>query len=422
MPKYLKNKRRRRHNLFTFDKPEQIKMTSAEEKKPKKKPREKQSPFRILKGKKHIYKVKRIVLASLSLILVVAVLLIFLSAPTGIGDMFASFSTSLSLKNVYPVKLNSSETYNSVINSNHLYVLSDSDVSCYNKSGKLIFSDAHGFTSPVFCESEARCLVFDQNGSGICVYNTKNKLLSIESEFLLLAADISRNGYFAYASKSESYTSMVTVCDDKGKNIFQWFCADETINGVAVAPNGKSIAVTTLSVDNGKFNSKLYVLGFESADPIFTKEYSGEMVYGINSANKKNFVVIGEKFCDIVSWRKNEITTFTTEYCIDDVKSTSNRIFISSSRENNDGNVTFSVYNNFRKNIFSYTFDGPVNNFSVKGNNVFVLSRNNIYRLNRKGEIKKQGSCGFGVIKIVASSSVSCLAVGHNNVEKINLK
>ncbi len=420
MPKYFKNKRRRRHNSFAFSKPEHIEMSSKEEKKPKKQTREKQSVFRILNGKKHINKVRRLAFLSVILALFVAFSVIFFSAPTGIGDMFAGIS-SFSFKSEFPVKLNSSETYNCVLKDSHLYVLSDGDVSCYHKNGKLSFSDAHGFTSPVLCESEARCLVFDQNGNGIRVYNAGKKLLSIESKFSLLAADIGRNGYFAYASKSESYTSMVTVCDDEGKNFFEWYCAEETINGVAVAPNGKTFAVTTLSVSNGKFNSKLYVLGLDSADPIFTKEYPGEIIYGINSVNKKNFVVIGEKFCDIVSWKKHEITTFSTDYCIDGVKATASHIFISSSRENNDGNTSFTVYNNRRKNVFSYTFNGPVDSFTVKGENVFVLSRNNIYRINSKGEVKKQASCGFGVIKIAAVSSTNCLAVGHNEVTKIHL-
>ena len=427
MPKYQKNKRRRRHSWFSFTTPDNIKMSSADKNSQQNtastvKEKKSKSSFKVVKGKKQTNKIKRLVFAGILLTIIFVFVISLILLPTNLSDAVADATAGFSFKSEYPVKLNGSETYNSVLIGNHFYVVSDSDVSCYHKSGNLTFSDAHGFSYPVLCESEARCLVYEQNGNGIHVYNSKKKLMTINSKYAILSADISRNGYFAYASKAEKYTSMVTVCNDDGKNIFEWYCPEETINNVAVAPNGKSIAITTIFVANGKFNSKLYVLNFKSAEPVFTKEYSGEFIYGINSVNKKNFVIIGEKFCDIISWKKNEITTFNTEYSIDDVVATKSHIVIASSRENNDGNTSFEIYNNSRKKISSYVFSGPVDDFSVSGKKVYVLSRNNINMISADGVVKKKANCGFGVVKVLANSGMSSFAVSHNDVAKIKLK
>lgn len=422
MPKYVKNKRRRRHSKFMFNNSSTIEMTSsAEIKKPVKK-KQNQSVFRILKGKKNANKIKRIITVAVCLILIIITGATFLFTPTGVGDMFADFTAVFSLTSKFPVTLNTSETYNATQIGNHFYVLSDGDFSCYQKNGKLSFSDAHGFSYPVISKSESRCMIYDQNGTEIKIFNAKKNLISINTDFSILAADISKNGYFAYATKSDNYTSMVIVCDEDGNKIFEWFCAEETINAVAVSPNGKNVAVTTISVENGNYFSKLYVLNYKTADPLFQKEYSGEIIYGINSDNSKNFVVIGEKFCDIISWKKFKVTNYVTEYCIDGVKSTKNHIFVSSSRENNDGNTTFEIFNNSRKKISSYVFSGIVDDFDVKGKTVFALSKNNVYALSKDGKIKRKANSGFGTIKILSFNNNSCLAIGHNDVKKITLE
>jgi len=426
MPKYLKNKRRRRRNIFGISNKhmtQNITMTSdkndsTKKQKPKK---EKQTAFKILSGKKKTNKIKKIIFVTLSSILCITVLVLTLSTPTGIIESFTNFSAVFSFKSHLPVTLNTSETINIASHGNRIFVLTDNDISCYSKNGKLSFNDAHGFSSPVICKSDARCLVYDQNGYGVKIYNAKRQILSQTCTFNILSADITRSGYYAIATKAEAHTSMVTVYNDKGKNIFEWYCPKETICNVAVSPNGKNVAITTVYVSDGKFNSKLYVIGFDSADPIFTKEYNGEFIYGINSENNKTFAVIGENFCDIISWRKFKVTEFKTDYCVDMVKTTSKYTVIASSRENNDGNTTFTFYNNRGKNITSYTFNGLVNDFAIKGKTVFILSNNSIFSVNEDGKLLKEGNCGFGAVKVCTHTFNKCISVGNNDISVVKL-
>ncbi len=421
MPKYLKNKRKRRHSAFK-NRSENIIMSSENSGNKSSKPQREKQSFTILHGKKKSSRIKRIVALSLIGAIVLSVSLISIISPTGISELISNYTATFSFNSKLPVTLNGSETYNVSFKNNSVFVLSDSDFSCYSKQGKFSYSDAHGFSSPVAVESQARCLVYDQNGKGVKIYNAKQLLLNFDCEYNILGADISRNGYFAVATKSQNYTSMVTVYNKNGEVIYQWYCPEEIINAVAVSSNGKKIALCTLGVNNGNYNSKLYVLEFNSPDPVFQKEYSNALIYGIDSTSTKSFTVIGENFCDIISWKKHSVTTFTTPYSVDGVKSSNKYTVIESAREHNDGNATFTVYNNKREQISSFDFDGSVDDFVIYGKNIMVLSRNKVFLINSDGNIAKTGDTTFGIVRIVPTSSGGCLTISHNNISKISLE
>lgn len=420
MPKYLKNKRKRRHSAFK-NRAENIPMTSGKNSKVSK-PAKERDFLRILHGKKKAKQIKQIVAVVVISVIVLSAVLVSALSPTGISELISNYTATFSFQSQLPVTLNGSETYNVSFDGNRVFVLSDSDFSCYSKQGKYSFSDAHGFSSPVVVESQARCLVYDQNGKGVKIYNAKELLMSFNCEYNILGADIARNGYFAIASKAQSYTSMVTVYNKIGEVIYEWYCPEEIISYVAVSSNGKKIAVCTLDVSDGNYNSKLYVLGFDSPDPFFQKEYKNVLVYGINSYSSKNFAVIGENFCDIVSWKKHTVTTFTTSYSVDGVKSDGKYTVIESAREHNDGSATFTIYNNKQEQIGSFDFTGSVDDFVIYRKNIMILSRNKVYLIDSDGNIVKTGDCGFGVIRIVPTSSGGCLAISHNNITKITLE
>lgn len=423
MPKYQKNKRRRRHRFSKIKTTQTVNMVPSEEEteEKQKKPR-KLTSFRILNGKKQAKKIRRFIALGFILTLAVVIVLISLLSPTGIGEMYKNFSATFSFESQLPVELHGTESYAVSIKNNYFYLLSDTNISVISNNGKISLSDNHGFSSPVLCESEARCLIYDQNGQNVRIYNAEELLLSKETENIIYAADIARDGTFAIAGKSEKFTSMVSVFSSDGELKYEWYCPEETINAVAVAPDGNSVAVSTVSVSAGEFASAVYVLKFDSADPVFERKYDSEYIYGFNSVSRKYFTVICENKCDIISWKNLSVTTYETQYSIFNVKANNKCSVIASCRENNDGNYSFIVYNRKNKPVLNFDFQEQVDDFQIKGKNIFILSGNNVYLINGDGEIAKKGVCGFGIVKIIPVSSGSCLAVGHNSITKINLQ
>ncbi len=420
MPKYLKNKRRRRHKFIKQNYENNIAMHSDDEA-PKEK-KNKKSSFRVLNGKKQAKKLRRFVFVAFVLTITITLFTVSLLSPTGLKELFGNFLATFSLKNEFPIELSGTETYSAINDKHYFYLLSDTDFSVISNNGKLSFKDNHGFSNPVISKSETRCLLYDQNGKGAKVYNAKECVISLSTNFSIFSGDIARNGTFAIATKSDKFTSMVTVYNKKGELIYEWFCPEETITGVAVAPNGKSVAVGTVKVDAGEFSSSLYVLKYDSADAVYSKKYDGQFILGINSTTRRTFTVIFENKCDIISWNDHSILQYETEYDVNYVKSNKRFSVIASSRENDDGNYKFSVYNNFKKLKSEFNFSGQVDDFCIKSNKIFILSGNSVYLINSDGEIAKKGNCGFGTVKLIPVSSDSCLAIGHNSITKIALQ
>ena len=421
MPKYLKNKRRRRHRFLKPNVDREIKMQSGDQQLSADK-KNKRTSFRVLNGKKQARKLRRIIALATVFIIVITLFIISIASPTGLRELYGNFSATFSIKNEFPIELSGTETYATEISKHYFYLLSDTDLSVISNNGKISFKDNHGFSNPVISKSETRCLLYDQNGKGVKVYNAKGSVISINMANAIYAGDISRNGTFAIAGKSDKFTSMVTVYDKKGEFLYEWFCPEEIIIGVAVAPNGKSVAVGTVKVVGGEFYSSLYVLEYESADPVFSKKYDGKLILAINSTAKNAFSVVFENKCDIISWRDHSTISYESEYDINFVKSNKRLTVIVSSREKDEGNYKFNVYVGNKKQKNEFVFSGQVDDFNIKSNKIFILSGNSVYLINSDGQVAKKGECGFGIIKIVPISSDSCIAIGHNSVTKIALQ
>ncbi len=435
MPKYLKNKRRRRHKLQTKT-IDNIDMISSDEealskpaKKEKAQKKEKEndsinevSSFRILKGKKKAKKIRRLILLGLTLAIIITLLIVSWLSPTGLGELITNFTATFSLKSYWPVELNGTETLNVYTNDSYFYLLSDTEISCISNNGLVSFTDNHGLNSPVMRESEARCLLYDNNGTGIRIYNAKEMVYSANHSNEILTADICRNGYFAIAGKSESYTSSVSVFDIDGKLLYEWNSPEETIIYVAVAPDGESLAVVTVDVENGVFISKLYILKYSSADAVFSKTYNGVLAQGIDSISRDNFTVLFENQCDIIDWETYAVNSYQFDYSFVKIDSNHDYTAIATSRENDAGKSRFYLYNSERKLETSFDFNYKIDDFKLDDNNIFVLSGNTVYLLSSSGKIAKSGNVKFGTVKIVPISSSSCLAVGHNLIDKFELK
>ena len=357
MPKYIKNKRRRRHKFLKPRVENEIKMQSGDQE-PQREKGTKKTTLKVLNGKKQTKKLRRMIFVALLLTITITLFMVSLFSPTGLREIYQNFSATFSLKNEFPIELYGTETYSVDTDKNYFYLLSDTDISVISNNGKTTFIDSHGFSSPILSTSESRCLLYDQNGKGVKVYNAKGTIINLNMNHTIYSGDIARNGTFAIATKSDKFTSMVTIFDKNGEFLYEWMCPEETITSVAVAPNGKKVAVGTVKVSSGDFISSLYLLEFDSADPVFSKKYDGNFILGLISTSKKTFTVVFENKCDIISWKNHSSIQYESEYDINFVKSAKRYTVIASSRENDDGNYKFNIYTKTKKLKSEFTFNG----------------------------------------------------------------
>ena len=147
----------------------------------------------------------------------------------------------------YPIELGGTETVNTVSRGSYYYVLSNTDIVAFNNSGKSLFSFTHGYENPVLKVSATRAMVFEQGGNEALIFDLKGLKTTAKTEKSIITGAVSDSGRYALVTLSDKYASAVTVYDKKDNAVYEWYSAENTVNNVAVSPNGKKIAVSSLT-------------------------------------------------------------------------------------------------------------------------------------------------------------------------------
>ena len=419
--KNVKRHRRSAKNVITDD----VVMTNSknnekhEYKTKSRTPNPERKKINIIRGNKYRNRYRRLAIALTCLVIAGILTVISLLTPTGITETIINLSASLKSGNVYPVKLSGGTLVSSTSQDNHVFLVSTTNFECYNNSGKNIFSYQHGHQAPILSVSEARTLLYDQSGKNYSVYNLNSQLLKGTTEREILAANIARNGNFAIATLSDSYSSMVTVYDKKGNSIFEWYCADYTINAVLLSPNGKQLAVSAISAVNGAFISRVYVLEFDSADAKQKYDYN-DLILGIEKVSNSGFAMIGEHNSDFINWKKGKIGTFSTDDNVILSRSYKSSLLLVTGRTANKNKSTVSVFDAKGNNKHSFVFEGIINNIEYKGTEVYILSEKTIYKYSVKGELLGSTQCEFGTRFIYPISKSEISSITDNIMRKLN--
>ena len=314
-----------------------------EEKKPSNVTNPQHKKISVIMGNKIIKRNKRLALIGSCCLLVALIVFISLLTPTGLFETIGNFSASLKFGSSYPVKLTGGTLVNSISQGNHTFLISTTNYECYNLNGENIFSYQHGYQSPIISVSEARTLLYDQSGKKYSVYTLNNEVLNGETQNEILAATITRNGNFAIATLSDSYSSQVTVFNKKGEQIFEWYCADYIINNVTLSQNGKTLALSAINAKDGAFVSRVYLLGYNSADPIARFDYEG-LILGLKKSGSSGFAAIFDNYIDFFNWKAQKTNTFSTDDNVLITKNYKSNLLVVSGREANKNENTFTVF------------------------------------------------------------------------------
>ncbi|MBQ6816272.1 MAG: hypothetical protein IJP26_03470 [Clostridia bacterium] len=383
-----------------------------------KKPKETPNKIRVIRGnrKKIIKKRWYLTLTTISLAIVI-VLLSFLT-PTGLFETVINITSSVKIGNGYEVNLSGGTISKVIPKNNHYFVLSSTDYKCFNNNGEDIFSYQHGFENPIVVNGNARSLLFDLSGTQFNIYNLNKKVYSGSTQKEILTADIARNGNFAVATLSDSYTSQVTVYNKKGTPIYEWFCSELIINNIALSPNGKKLAVSAISASGGKFISKLYILEFDSATPIAVFDYS-ELLLNIEKVGNSGFACIFEKSCEFYNWQRLKKSNYSSEEEILFSQSYNSSLMLITGRAGDKRLNYVKIFNTKGKITKEFVFDGVLDSVTFKGNYISFLSENYLFLYNLNGQLISKKPCEFGVSFAVPISRRQAALISDNNINKL---
>ncbi len=378
----------------------------------------KKGNFTLLRGKKaEIKKRWQVVLAAV-LVVILAITICQIAIPAGIPE---TLSTTVSAMGTgeFPIEFESANTNNVVAKQGYFYVLTDSEIKAVSNGGKVIFSYSHGFENPVLKASSTRAIVFNQGGNDALIFSLKKLESVITLEDEIINAAIGDNGTYALVTTAKGYVAKVSVYKKSDKLVYEWFSANDMINNVAVARNGKKIALSTLSAKVGGFDSKLMILNLKSANAEFEKQYNGEMIYNLSTSFSGGVAVATSNTFDFVRWYKFKCETNKNDYNLQMLRESNKGTLLLYNRENDKTDNRIIVTNKSGKKKLEVKFNGIITDIAFKNNHIYLISDTKAYILDSKGEIVRTADCGFGAVRLVVVSQNEISVISDNQISKV---
>ena len=383
-------------------------------------PKKKRS-FNVLKGNKAEIKKRWQRAAIAILVVVLAVIICEVAIPAGIVESVSTLVHTIGGGN-YPITFDSTNTENVVSKDNFYYVLTDTEVKAVTKGGKVVFSHNHGFENPIIKTSKTRALVFDQGGTNAIIFklNGVSSTLSFEKE--IINGSMGEDGTYALITGADGYVAAVNVYTKRDKLIYQWFSSNDMINNVVVAPNGKKIAISTLTSNISGFNSKVMILNFKSANAEFSKNYDGEMVYNLSAVSSRGVGVATANTYDFIHWRKYESKQYKNEYNLQMLRESNKGTLLLYNRENDKTDNRIAIISKKGEVKHQLQFNGIVTDIAYKNNHIYCVSDTKAYILDMDGKIVRSADCGFGVVRFSVISQNEIAVITDNQISKIKFE
>ncbi len=256
---------------------------------------------------------KRIILVAL----LIAIILFLLSGNLSYSK-FYYLTKDIKLANDYVTSVHNTITYNAGNSQSFatyrggLAVASREKLSIFSAGGRELFSSNHSYGNPALVTSDKYVLLHDVGGKQYALYNSFSKVSEGTLDYAIYGASIAQNGTFALITKSENYSSVVSVYLQNGTK-YDYNFSSGYVTAISLSQNGSQMAVVLSIGDGDELVSVLRVYKVGSDDynqaritfkgiPYAVKIFNGKnvCVLGAHGANafSSNLNLLGEYFCD----------------------------------------------------------------------------------------------------------------------------
>jgi hypothetical protein len=143
-----------------------------------------------------------------------------------------------------------------VLYRNGLAVAGNQAVTMFSATGRQTLSQSIHYKQPIAIGSGKYLLVYELGGTQYSLYNSYTQIYEGQSEFPIYGATISKDGIYALISRSEKYTSVVSLYNSHF-SLLNRYNKNGYVMDVALNEKGTQIVMLTSSVKDGLFETEL---------------------------------------------------------------------------------------------------------------------------------------------------------------------
>ncbi len=378
------------------------------------------SKIKVIKGKKVERQRKFRIFLTTVAFLIAANIILSLILPVNLIENVKNLSAVIG-SGSFPVELNGLSTIDTKQNTSVFYILSDTGLTAYNRSGKEVYHRLCGYENPVMSVSETRVLVYDQGGNELSISNLKEVTNTYKSDDPIICAAVGRNGSYAVVTSSSEYASTVTVFNRKSKRLYTWNSAKEIINNVCVSADGKKIGVSTITTVNGRFSSHLYVLSFESADPVYTLDLKEKTVISLKASGRNLVVGADGGYVSFINLKKNSTVTLEKELDLSYYRSYGRKnLFVFNLSSNKSQNTVVITDSNGNKKG-EFQINETISDIQLFGSHIYCISDTKTFIYDLDGTLVRTGECGYGCKRLAVTGTYSVAVITDTSMDEFDI-
>lgn len=252
-------------------------------------------------------------------------------------------------------------------------LLTDTSVDYIDSSGRKIASNSHMYSQPVMKVGKSTVLLYDKGGTAFRIEKNSSIYNNYTVNSTITTAAVGVKGNYAYVLNEDAgYQSHLYVYSYQGKKQFEWGSASDYCLTTALSDNGKSIAVSMISVENGEYVSKVSLFNFKDEEAVYTASFTDSTVYHIEFINRNRLAVYTDNGVFVVDKQGNSSAVFEcmpselthSSFCPGGLNA------VAVAKHGNSKDSAINVFDRKHETLFTLDFDSEI--FDVKASKNFV--------------------------------------------------
>ena len=286
-------------------------------------------------------------------------------------------------------------------------VAGSSYLAVYDSSGSEVITDRAGYNSPFMAAGDKYLLVYDMGTKNYSVYNSLTRVLTRESDFEILGADMSDSGSFILLTRSKTGKYDVEVYGE-ALNRVMTVHKDKYVIDAAISRDGKNVAILSAVEGDLELGYELYVCRVGDSDPLFSETFASAVPLRLDYYPSGNLSVITDNRVTFFDSNMKEITSTEINGMTPSYSDSTDGVLVVALAENALGN---------RNRIMTFDNEGKILYNDAVGTRITFVTAPSSAKAGIAGYVKTDGAVQI----LGCDGSVKTLDCSDDIIELIDM-
>lgn len=295
-------------------------------------------------------------------------------------------------------------------------LFADTTFYVYSDSGDIVYSVQASYSNPIINETAKRTLIYDLGGYNFMVLSNSKQVYSKQLTDQILLGAVGSDGTVAIVTSNDKYTSYLTVYDKNGSEIFHW--ADSNmITAVDINEKCTGCIVSSSYARGGEYKSVISAIDFSSTELAMKSSPIDALTFGLEYCQDDQFWIIADNALYRMSF--DGTVGFKYDYKYDLVCYSANdkiAALVFESVGNEHTAVSLMGYNS--DDVCEIIREEKINYILADGSTVYMNTDSALEALNRNGESLLNMELD-GVYRQFSVSGNNIYLLGYKYINKI---